>query len=110
MKPYADVQHEQGGMTKHMKRAKGRKRTKVIKRMQVLVMSMILAGTVVLGGCRKAETTKSEEKAIVVAVNSETGGLDPAGMIALTYLSYSVTALDELLTYDENGEIGRAHV
>lgn len=73
--------------------------------MQVLVMSMILAWTAVLGGCRKAETTKSEEKAIVVAVNSETGGLDPAGMIALTYLSYSVTALDELLTYDENGEI-----
>lgn len=45
------------------------------------------------------------EKEITVAVNSETGTLDPAGSIALTYLSYSVTALDELLTYDENGEI-----
>ncbi|HIX49312.1 MAG TPA: peptide ABC transporter substrate-binding protein, partial [Candidatus Mediterraneibacter caccavium] len=47
----------------------------------------------------------SGEKEITVAVNSETGTLDPAGSIALTYLSYSVTALDELLTYDENGEI-----
>ena len=35
----------------------------------------------------------------------KTGGMDPAGNIALTYLSYSVTALDELLTFDENGEI-----
>ena len=31
--------------------------------------------------------------------------MDPAGSIALTYLAYSVSALDELLTFDENGEI-----
>lgn len=48
------------------------------------------------------ENAKQE---ITVAINSETGGLDPAGNIALTYLAYSVTALDELLTYDSNGEI-----
>ena len=46
-----------------------------------------------------------QKKEITIAVNSETGGMDPAGNIALTYLSYSVTALDELLTFDENGEI-----
>lgn len=45
------------------------------------------------------------KKEIVVATSSETGGLDPAGNIALTYLVYSVTALDELLTYDANGKI-----
>ncbi len=48
---------------------------------------------------------RGDGKTIVIAVNSETGSLDPAGMIALTYLSYSVTALDELLTFDEYGEI-----
>lgn len=64
------------------------------------------------GEANGAEAVKSEvsetgdaKREIVVATSSETGGLDPAGEIALTYLSYSVTALDELLTYDENGEI-----
>ena len=54
---------------------------------------------------RKRREKHRREKEITVAVNSETGTLDPAGSIALTYLSYSVTALDELLTYDENGDI-----
>ena len=58
-----------------------------------------------LPGCAKGEKNTGGEKEITVAVNSETGTLDPAGSIALTYLSYSVTALDELLTYDENGDI-----
>ena len=31
--------------------------------------------------------------------------MDPAGSIALTYLTYSVSALDELLTFDADGEI-----
>mgnify|MGYP000573960103 CR=1 FL=1 len=47
----------------------------------------------------------SADHEITVAINSETGSLDPAGSIALTYLAYSVSALDELLTFDENGEI-----
>lgn len=42
---------------------------------------------------------------ITVATVSESGGLDPAGMIADTFLAYSVSALDELLTYDEDGNI-----
>lgn len=75
------------------------------KRILALLMSVVLFGTMILGGCGKTEEEEVVKKEIVVAVNSETGGLDPAGMIALTYLAYSVTALDELLTYDEEGGI-----
>lgn len=72
-----------------------------------ILLSLLLLGSFVLGGCAKKEgkEKKEDKKDIVVAINSETGGLDPAGMIALTYLAYSVSALDELLTYDEKGEI-----
>lgn len=69
----------------------------------VLVITVLLVSGI-LSGCSGQEETEGEKK-IVVAANSETGGLDPAGMIALTYLSYSVAALDELLTYNEAGEI-----
>lgn len=73
-------------------------------------MSAILLGvlvcTAVLSGCKMNDSEKkSDKKEITVAINSETGSLDPSGMIALTYLAYSVTALDELLTFDESGEI-----
>lgn len=79
---------------------------KMRKRMITVAAAFsVLCVTVLSGGCGKEDSGGSEEKAITVAINSETGGLDPAGMIALTYLSYSVVALDELLTYDENGEI-----
>ena len=54
---------------------------------------------------RQATNNGSADHEITVAINSETGSLDPAGSIALTYLAYSVSALDELLTFDENGEI-----
>lgn len=54
---------------------------------------------------KAGKTTGSADHEITVAINSETGSLDPAGSIALTYLAYSVSALDELLTFDENGEI-----
>lgn len=67
---------------------------------------LCLIGVLALSGCAGQEKeTAGSTKEIVVAVNSETGGLDPAGMIALTYLAYSVSALDELLTFDENGDI-----
>lgn len=77
------------------------------KKMTAIVMCIcILAGMIT--GCNASEQKETEartKKEITIAVNSETGGMDPAGNIALTYLSYSVTALDELLTFDENGEI-----
>lgn len=84
-----------------------------MKKIVCMIVSAALCGTLVLSGCAKqdkdggngGEDREGGRKEIVVAANSETGGLDPAGMIALTYLSYSVSALDELLTYDEDGEI-----
>lgn len=57
-------------------------------------------------GCVVTELPEDDgSSGITVAIGSETGTLDPASSIALTYLSYSVSALDELLTFDENGEI-----
>lgn len=67
----------------------------------------LLAGVVLLSGCAGtggSQKTKNEN-AITVALGSEAGSLDPGGMIATTYLAYSVTALDELLTYKEDGTI-----
>lgn len=80
------------------------------KRAASLILSMLLLCTAALTGCSGAGSggstgAESGEKAITVAINSETGTMDPAGSIALTYLAYSVSALDELLTFDENGEI-----
>ena len=75
-----------------------------MKKILSVLLSVVLFGTCILSGCGRQEETE-EQKEIVVATNSETGGLDPAGMIALTYLAYSVAALDELLTYNEAGEI-----
>ena len=80
------------------------------KRAAALLVSGILFCAAVLTGCSGSgsggnEGTDAGEKEITVAINSETGTMDPAGSIALTYLAYSVSALDELLTFDENGEI-----
>lgn len=79
-----------------------------MKKIVGIVLALALIGTFVLGGCTKKEEKVKQgsgKKDIVVAINSETGGLDPAGMIALTYLAYSVSALDELLTYNKDGKI-----
>lgn len=73
-------------------------------RWTAVILSVVIL--VVMTGCAGNQSDDSTDiKSIIVAINSETGSLDPAGMIALTYLAYSVTALDELLTFDENGEI-----
>ena len=79
-------------------------------RTAALILSGVMLCTAALTGCSGAGSGGSTgaddgEKAITVAINSETGTMDPAGSIALTYLAYSVSALDELLTFDENGEI-----
>ena len=80
------------------------------ERAAALLVSGILFCAAVLTGCSGSGSggnkgTDAGDKEITVAINSETGTLDPAGSIALTYLAYSVSALDELLTFDENGEI-----
>lgn len=99
------------GMTER----KGRIRMKILEKVSgnrtaALILSGVMLCTAALTGCSGAGSGGSAgaeggEKAITVAINSETGTMDPAGSIALTYLAYSVSALDELLTFDENGEI-----
>ncbi len=74
-------------------------------RITAAFMAFILLASSGLAGCGNAEQENMEKKELVIATNSETGGLDPAGMIALTYLAYSVTALDELVTYDAEGNL-----
>ena len=70
------------------------------------VLVAACAVSMTLTGCGGSSDKEAEEKkSVTIAINSETGGLDPAGNIALTYLTYSVSALDELLTYNEDGEI-----
>lgn len=71
----------------------------------VLVLALSAA---VLAGCTGdggTDAGRSDANEIVVGTISESGGLDPAGVIADTYLAYSVAALDELLTYDKDGNI-----
>jgi len=69
--------------------------------------ALAVVAALLLSGCAESKTKSDTEpiKEIIIALNSETGTLDPAGMIALTYLAYSASALDELLTFDENGDI-----
>lgn len=73
-----------------------------------LLIFSLMIGLTGCGNSNAEKTTGSgetEKQEITVATTSESGGLDPAGMIANTYLAYSLSALDELLVYDENGEI-----
>ena len=76
------------------------------KKLTAALLTLTLVCTGALSGCVTADPSAEEgEKGITVAISSDTGQWTRAGSIALTYLAYSVSALDELLTYDENGEI-----
>lgn len=76
------------------------------KKIITLLLITVLVCTCLLSGCVTADPQAEEDgKEITVAISNDTGSMDPAGSIALTYLAYSVSALDELLTYDENGNI-----
>ena len=76
------------------------------KRLTAVFITLALFCTLGISGCVTADPAANEEgRGITVAISSDTGTMDPAGSIALTYLAYSVSALDELLTYDESGEI-----
>ena len=67
---------------------------------------IILCCVCVLPGCMSAQKLPSTQgKSITVAVSSDTGSMDPAGSIALTFLTYSAASLDELVTFDEEGNI-----
>ena len=76
------------------------------KRLTALITTVALLCTGGMTGCVTADpSSDGAGRGITVAISSDTGTMDPAGSIALTYLAYSVSALDELLTYDEDGEI-----
>ena len=76
------------------------------KRLTALITTVALLCTGGMTGCVTADpSSDGTGRGITVAISSDTGTMDPAGSIALTYLAYSVSALDELLTYDEDGEI-----
>lgn len=76
------------------------------KRLGTKIAALLLCVVLLMTGCGGPQNASgSKEKAITVGISSDTGSMDPAGVIALTFLSYSVTALDELLTFDEAGEI-----
>lgn len=81
------------------------KKKKIRKILPVVLLIILTAGCSRTGFFFSETETENREKQITVAIGSEAGGLDPAGTIANTYLTYSVTALDELLTFDENGDI-----
>ena len=58
-----------------------------MKRISSIVMIVMLGGTLLFGGCaEKGQEKTAGEQEITVAVNSETGGLDPADDCA--YLSF----------------------
>lgn len=85
------------------------RRNKQTGAMGCRILSVLLAaallGSMMLSGCGNKNRSSVSKNEITVATMSESGGLDPSGMIAITYLAYSVSALDELLTYNEEGEI-----
>ena len=84
---------------------KTKMKTKVILLLILILSIEILSACGQEGKRAGKEDRKTESREITVATNSESGGLDPSGMIAITYLAYSVTSLDELLTFDSNGAI-----
>ena len=65
------------------------------KKLTPVLLALTLFCTGVLSGCVTADPASDRDgKEITVAVSSDTGTMDPAGSIALTYLAYSVSALD----------------
>lgn len=76
-----------------------------LKKTAALLTAAALCALLSAGCVTAVPEENTEGKNITVAISSDTGSMDPAGSIALTYLSYSVSALDELLTYNEDGEI-----
>lgn len=76
------------------------------KRFVAHIGLLCVCAAVFAAGCIQTQKLpKTEGKTITVAVSSDTGSMDPSGSIALTFLTYSAAALDELVTFDEEGEI-----
>ena len=92
------------GMTER----KGRIRMRILEKVSgnrtaALILSGVMLCTAALTGCSGAGSGGSAgaeggEKAITVAINSETGTMDPAGSIALTYLASLLTRTERSST------------
>ena len=90
-------------MSKRRRTRKNTKRT-LTRLWEVLLTAALTAG--LLTGCLQDSGESADgEKEITIAISSDTGTLDPAGSIALSWLSYAPAAMDELLTFDESGEV-----
>lgn len=78
------------------------KKRRIVKYSFITVVCLL---TGMITGCQQQTTSNEKGSEIRIAVGSDTGSMDPAGEIALTYLSYAPSALDELLTFDKDGNI-----
>ena len=88
------------------KRRRTRKNTKrTLTRLWAVLLAAALTAGLLTGCLQDSGESADGEKEITIAISSDTGTLDPAGSIALSWLSYAPAAMDELLTFDENGEV-----
>ncbi len=77
--------------------------TTQLKHMLLYLMTVVFLIT--SSGCISKDTLNETEQRIVIGIPRESGSLDPAGTIANTYLTVSAVTTDELITFDENGEV-----
>ena len=88
------------------KRRRTRKNTKrTLTRLWAVLLTAALTAGLLTGCLQDSGESADGEKEITIAISSDTGTLDPAGSIALSWLSYAPAAMDELLTFDESGEV-----
>lgn len=81
---------------------------KYCSKLTVLLALFVLTAACTFSGCRQTDMASGKSGAddpVRIAIGSDTGTMDPAGEIALTFLSYAPAALDELLTFDGDGQI-----
>ena len=87
-------------------RRRTRKNTKrILPRLRAVLLTAALTAGLLTGCLQDSGESADEAKEITIAISSDTGTLDPAGSIALSWLSYAPAAMDELLTFDESGEV-----
>ena len=78
---------------------------RILPRLWAVLLTAALTAGLLTGCLQDSGESADGEKEITIAISSDTGTLDPAGSIALSWLSYAPAAMDELLTFDENGEV-----
>lgn len=81
------------------------RKKKRLSRISAVFLTAALISSALTGCFQKEGSIPEGNRGFTVAIGSDTGTMDPAGSIALTWLSYAPAAMDELLTFDENGTI-----